>query len=100
MVGLQSLSRMARRMSPPLRVKPVRLPTSNSSIPQHELVDEELWSIYDYKRYYPAKPGEILDGHYQLLVKVSWGKHSTVKLARDVTRHVLSSCYTSRGVQG
>lgn len=100
MAGLQSLSRMVRRMSSPLRVKPVRLPISNSSIPQHELVDEELWSTYDYKRYYPAKPGEILDDHYQLLVKVGWRKHSTVWLARDVTRHVLSFYYTSRGVQG
>lgn len=54
---------MAKRMLSPLRPKPVWLSTIDTSIPQHELVDEELWSTYDYKRYYPTRPGEILGHH-------------------------------------
>ncbi|GKZ72108.1 hypothetical protein AnigIFM50267_008161 [Aspergillus niger] len=73
-----------------LRAKPLQLPRSLSttpSIPQHELVDEELSPGYSPKHYYPAKPGEVLADHYQLLVKIGWGGGSTVWLARDVARH-------------
>jgi len=65
-------------MSSPLRLEPIQLPASGSSIPQDKRVDKELWSTYDYKRYYPANPRETLDDQYQLLVKVGWGRHSTV----------------------
>lgn len=43
-----------------LRGKPghVSLPISALSIPQRELVDEELVSTYNPRNYYPAKPGE------------------------------------------
>lgn len=74
-----------------LRAKPLQLSRSLSttpSIPQHELVDEELSPGYSPKHYYPAKPGEVLADHYQLLVKIGWGGGSTVWLARDVARHV------------
>ncbi|GLA40985.1 hypothetical protein AnigIFM63309_008827 [Aspergillus niger] len=73
-----------------LRAKPLQLSRSLSttpSIPQHELVDEELSPGYSPKHYYPAKPGEVLADHYQLLVKIGWGGGSTVWLARDVARH-------------
>lgn len=74
-----------------LRGKPghVSLPISALSIPQRELVDEELVSTYNPRNYYPAKPGEILANSYQLLVKIGWGAASTVWLAQDVTRHAL-----------
>ena len=71
--------------------KPAQLLSNLSATPisQHELVDEEIGPAYDPRSYYPAKPGEILANHYQLLVKVGWGTRSTVWLARDITRHVL-----------
>ncbi|CAK42256.1 uncharacterized protein An15g00860 [Aspergillus niger] len=76
-----------------LRAKPLQLSRSLSttpSIPQHELVNEELSPGYSPKHFYPAKPGEVLADHYQLLVKIGWGGGSTVWLARDVARHVLT----------
>ncbi|KAJ6130061.1 kinase domain protein [Penicillium capsulatum] len=71
--------------------KPAQLLSNPSATPisQHELVDEETGPAYDPRSYYPAKPGEILANHYQLLVKIGWGTRSTVWLARDITRHVL-----------
>ena len=89
---MQSLSRAMKRISF-LRAKPPQLSRSlstTSSIPQHELVDEEFSPGYSPKHYYPAKPGEVLADHYQLLVKIGWGGGSTVWLARDVARHVLT----------
>ncbi|EYE91055.1 kinase-like protein [Aspergillus ruber CBS 135680] len=50
----------------------------------------------EYKCYYPAKPREIINDHYQLLVKVGRGRHSTVWLARDAKRHVLSLSISER----
>ncbi|KKZ62330.1 hypothetical protein EMCG_00404 [[Emmonsia] crescens] len=72
-----------------LRAKPAQIPLAGfaSPIPQHELVDEEVCPGYNSKYFYPAKPGEILANHYQLLVKIGWGTRSTVWLARDMTRH-------------
>ncbi|PLN85265.1 protein kinase [Aspergillus taichungensis] len=76
---------------------PVQLPlASTSPVLQHELVDEELCPAYDSKCFHPAKPGEILGNCYQLLVKIGWGTHSTVWLARDMTRHVWGPCFTPR----
>lgn len=39
---------------------------------------------YNSKRFYPAKPGEVLANRYQILVKVGWGTSSTVWFARDM----------------
>jgi hypothetical protein len=51
-----------------------------SLLRQDERVDEEICPGYDSKRFYPAKPGEILANRYQILVKVGWGVSSTVWL--------------------
>ncbi|RAH63465.1 kinase-like protein [Aspergillus piperis CBS 112811] len=89
---MHSISRGLTRISF-LRAKPHQLSRSLStttSIPQHEPVDEEFSPGYNPKLYYPAQPGEILADHYRLLVKIGWGSGSTVWLARDVARHVLT----------
>ncbi|OJI79948.1 hypothetical protein ASPTUDRAFT_59965 [Aspergillus tubingensis CBS 134.48] len=89
---MQSKIRALKRI-PFFRAKPLQLsrPLSTTApIPQHVLVDEELSPGYNPKHYYPAKPGEALADHYQLLVKIGWGSGSTVWLARDVARHVLT----------
>ena len=74
-----------------LYTKPTQLLSNSSAtpIPRHELVDEETGPAYNPRSYYPAKPGQVLASHYQLLVKIGWGTRSTVWLARDITRHVL-----------
>lgn len=84
---MRCMTRVMNRTFFSLRAKLTRLPTGLASpIPQHELVDEECVPAYSPCNYYPAKPGEILARHYQLLVKVGWGSRSTVWLARDTTR--------------
>lgn len=96
MIGMRSMNRVTKRMFF-LCAKPAQLPAGSAFlIPQHELVDEEACPGYNSKYFYPAKPGEILANHYQLLVKIGWGTRSTVWLAQDMTRHVLCSCYQLR----
>ncbi|KAL4998792.1 kinase-like domain-containing protein [Aspergillus recurvatus] len=87
MVGLRSFNCMIKRTFS-LHAKPVQFPPSQfaSPIPQHELIDEETYPAYNPKYVYPAKPGEILANHYQLLVKIGWGTRSTTWLAKDIKR--------------
>jgi hypothetical protein len=91
MIGLRSLNRTITRTFS-LHAKPVRLPPSQlaSPVPQHELGDEEACPAYNPKYVYPAKPGEILANHYQLLVKIGWGTRSTIWLAKDIKRWALA----------
>jgi hypothetical protein len=58
---------------------------------QDERVEEEICPGYDSKRFYPARPGEVLANRYQILVKVGWGVSSTVWLARDMRGYYLST---------
>lgn len=67
-----------------LRKSPFLMPSSGVPLSPTILIDEELSPVYDSKYFYPAKPGEILAGRYQALVKVGWGVSSTVWLARDL----------------
>lgn len=85
---MQSMSRAMKRISV-LRAKPIQFSrsVSSTSIPHHELVDEERVPGYSPKNYYPAKPGEVLGDHYQLLVKIGFGAGSTVWLAQDIARY-------------
>jgi hypothetical protein len=55
------------------------------SIPADVLVDEEIVPGYNWKAFYPAYPGELLDKRYELKTKVGWGSSSTVWLAEDIT---------------
>ncbi|KAI0110413.1 kinase-like protein [Nemania sp. FL0031] len=56
------------------------------SIPADVLVDEEIVPRYDWKVFYPAHPGELLDDNrYKLKTKVGWGSSSTVWLAEDMS---------------
>ncbi|KAL4783326.1 kinase-like domain-containing protein [Aspergillus varians] len=51
-------------------------------------VDDEISPIYDSRKLYPAKPGEVLADQYQIFVEVGWGTSSTVWLARDKQGHI------------
>ncbi|CBF89377.1 uncharacterized protein ANIA_10082 [Aspergillus nidulans FGSC A4] len=84
MIGLRPLNRMIKRTFF-LHSKPFQFPSQFASpVPQHEVIDEEACPGYNPKHVYPAKPGEILANHYQLLVKIGWGTRSTVWLAKDL----------------
>ena len=60
------------------------MPSTGVPLSPTILIDEELSPVYNSKYFYPAKPGEILAGRYQTLVKAGWGVSSTVWLARDL----------------
>ncbi|QKX61152.1 uncharacterized protein TRUGW13939_08299 [Talaromyces rugulosus] len=83
MIEMRSISRVISRVL----FRPRIFPASTASISPREIVDEEACPVYNPKYFYPAKPGEILSNHYQLLVKIGWGTRSTVWLARDNTRY-------------
>ena len=67
----------------------VRLATTSSpppeSIPNDLLVDEETVPGYNWKAFYPALPGDLLDNRYELKTKVGWGSSSAVWLAEDIS---------------
>ncbi|KAJ5702116.1 hypothetical protein N7488_009664 [Penicillium malachiteum] len=56
------------------------------ALPQHELIDEEKIPRYNPYVYYPAKQGQVLGDKYQLVLKIGFGRNSTVWFARDLNR--------------
>lgn len=73
-----------RRPFSPLRKKPITVPPPVRLSSNEESIDEEICPGYNSKKFYPARPGEILDNRYQILVKVGWGVSSTTWFARDM----------------
>ncbi|PYH47134.1 protein kinase [Aspergillus saccharolyticus JOP 1030-1] len=67
-----------------LRKRPLTIPHSPDPTVWDNPIQEDGYSGYRSKDYYPAKPGEILGGRYQLITKLNWGTTSTVWMARDV----------------
>ncbi|KAL4907889.1 kinase-like domain-containing protein [Aspergillus multicolor] len=72
------------RLSALFRRKPFPLPSPGPRLPADIPIDEEISPVYNSRHFYPARPGEVLGGRYQTLVKVGWGVSSTVWLARDL----------------
>ena len=65
--------------------------TSQSSqlpelLPLDVPVDEEIVPGYMPQYFYPANPGDVLNGRYELKAKIGLGSSSTVWLARDTRR--------------
>lgn len=56
------------------------------SLPLGAPVDEENVPGYRPEYFYPANPGDMLAGRYELEAKIGWGSSSTVWLARDTRR--------------
>ncbi|KAJ5627156.1 hypothetical protein N7528_004583, partial [Penicillium herquei] len=56
------------------------------ALPQHERIDEEKIPRYNPWVYYPAKQGQVLGDKYQLVLKIGFGRNSTVWFARDLNR--------------
>ncbi|VUC23756.1 unnamed protein product [Clonostachys rosea] len=49
-------------------------------------VEEEKTPDYHHDRFFPARPGQVLNQRYQLATKLGYGANSTVWLARDLHR--------------
>lgn len=81
---MRSLRRVMTRPLVALQKKPLSLPSPLPGLPQDVAVDEEICPRYDLKKFYPARPGEVLNNRYQILVKVGWGTSSTTWFARDM----------------
>ncbi|EGC45498.1 protein kinase [Histoplasma capsulatum var. duboisii H88] len=83
---MRSIRCAVRRSFTTLHRRPLPVPTSQR-LPQNEPVDEEICPGYNSKKFYPARPGDVLNDHYQILVKVGWGVSSTTWFARDMRGH-------------
>ncbi|GES61291.1 kinase-like protein [Aspergillus terreus] len=57
---------------------------NRAMLPINEPIKEERTPYYDPARFYPARLGDVLNGHYQLATKLGYGSSSTVWLARDL----------------
>ncbi|KAH8927533.1 kinase-like protein [Atractiella rhizophila] len=68
-------------------VPPRVFPSSGfQGIPDSCLVDEETVPSYNPAQYFPARIGQVLNTHYQIISKVGFGTTSTVWLCRDLRR--------------
>lgn len=55
-----------------------------SVVTEDRLIDEESMPNYLLQRYYPVSLGEIFNKRYEVLVKLGYGRSSTVWLAQDL----------------
>lgn len=51
----------------------------NSAAP----IEEQALPSYHRKRYYPVRPGDVLNSRYRAIAKLGFGAYSTVWLAKD-----------------
>jgi serine/threonine protein kinase len=49
----------------------------------YQLIEEQTLPLYQQKRYYPVRIGDIFKNQYRILAKLGYGAYSTVWLARD-----------------
>lgn len=66
----------------PSASRPSQVP---EALPPDIPIDEENVPGYQPEVFYPANPGDVLNGRYELLAKVGWGTSSTVWLARNTS---------------
>lgn len=84
-VSRSSFALPLRRSFSSLSKSPFTLPPPKL-LSTPDLIDEERVPWYEHRNFYPAKPGDILDDRFQILVKVGWGSSSTVWFARDMRK--------------
>lgn len=59
-------------------------------LPPDVPIDEERVPGYKLEAYYPANPGDVLGGRFELKAKLGWGSTSTVWLAQNIRRYTNS----------
>ncbi|KAG8796661.1 hypothetical protein FRC17_007970, partial [Serendipita sp. 399] len=85
MAFLLNLGRRIFKRPPSL---PIRLPTTGfQTIDTTQLIEEERFSWYSPKVYYPVQLGNVFNSRYQVVGKLGCGAHSTVWLCRDLVDH-------------
>lgn len=50
---------------------------------EQPMLEEQTLSRFREKRYYPVRPGQVLNDRYHVITKLGFGAHSTVWLTRD-----------------
>lgn len=68
----------------------VATPAQPTILPSDVPIEEELLPGYDPQNYYPVNPGDVFHNRYEMMAKLGFGSCSTVWLARDMHRYVLS----------
>ena len=58
-------------------------PTTPKLLPPHIPIEEELIPWYEANHFFPANPGDVLGGRFELKAKLGFGTSSTVWLAQD-----------------
>lgn len=77
-------------------------PSSGFDLVDHTVkLEEEAWSWYSAKRFYPITIGEVLNNTYQVVAKLGYGTASTTWLCRDLQNHryVTLKVYASNSPQ-
>lgn len=54
-------------------------------------IEEQALPSYHRRRYYPVRPGAVLNSRYRAIAKLGFGAHSTVWLAKDQAYVALKS---------
>ena len=64
--------------------KPRLIRARSAVVAEDRLIDEESLPNYVLQRYYPVSLGEVFNKRYEVLVKLGYGRSSTVWLAQDL----------------
>lgn len=67
--------------------------TSNrfTASPMNGLIEEETLPHYRPELFHPTRLGEVIKNRYQIVTKLGYGTSSTVWLARDNQKYVLTA---------
>lgn len=65
-----------------------RGPTAKAPIllPEDRLIEEERAPGYRAEQFLQVHPGDVLNGKYEVLAKLGYGRYSTVWLTKDQSR--------------
>lgn len=69
--------------------------TTPQLLPPHIPIEEELIPGYQADHFFPANPGDVLGGRFELKAKLGFGTSSTVWLARDKTGRLEGEPYVA-----
>lgn len=83
--GLLALSHLCFKLTARTYVQARVFPKEGFALlPIYEKFEEERFSLYQARSYYPVRLGEIFKSRYQAVAKLGYGTASTVWLCRDL----------------